>query len=75
MIQDNLQNQILRKMTPQQKLDAALNLYYSARKLKAAWLTQIHKDWSKKQVEQKVKEIFADVQIPLSQWEKARTAT
>ena len=54
------QNNILKKMSPQQKLQAALNLYYSARKLKAAWLRQNHPEWSEEQIEQAVTEVFAN---------------
>lgn len=48
----------LQKLTGQQKLQTAFQLYWGARKLKAAALRQQHPDWSEEQVEQKVKEIF-----------------
>ena len=51
---------ILKKMSPQQKLEASLNLYYSARKLKAAWLRQTHIEWSEEEIEQAVTEAFAN---------------
>jgi len=51
---------ILKKMSPQQKLEASLNLYYSARKLKAAWLRQTHTEWSEEQIEQAVTEAFTN---------------
>ena len=51
---------ILKKMSPQQKLEASLNLYHSARKLKAAWLRQTHTDWSEEQIEQAVMEAFTN---------------
>jgi len=54
------QNKILKRMSPQQKLEASMNLYYSARKLKAAWLRQTHPDWSEEEIAQAVKEIFAN---------------
>ena len=60
MAQQKVQDEILRKMTPHQKLQAAMNLYYSARQLKAAWIRQLHKDWSDKKVEEAVREIFAN---------------
>ncbi len=60
MAQQKIQDEILRKMTPQQKLEAAMNLYYSARKLKSAWIRQLHKDWSDQQVEDTVTEIFVN---------------
>jgi hypothetical protein len=45
-------------MTPEQKLRIATNLYHSARALKAAGLREQHPDWSEKQVQEKVREIF-----------------
>ena len=60
MAQQKIQDEILRKMTPQQKLEAAMNLYYSARELKSAWIRQLHKDWSDQQVEDAVMEIFVN---------------
>jgi len=47
-------------MSPQQKLEASMSLYYSARKLKAAWLRQTHADWSEEIIAQAVKEAFAN---------------
>jgi len=52
--------EILKKMSPQQKLEASMNLYHSARKLKAAWLRQLHSDWSEEKVQQEVREIFVN---------------
>jgi hypothetical protein len=52
------QAKIISKMTPQAKLKVAMDLYWSARKLKTAWLTQLHPDWSPQQVDKTVKEIF-----------------
>jgi len=53
-----IQDQIYRKMTPQQKIDAAWSLYHSARQLKAAWLRQMHSDWTEQMIEQAVREAF-----------------
>jgi hypothetical protein len=52
------QKKIFQAMTPEQKLKVAMNLYYSARKLKAAALKQQYPDWSEEQIEQKIREIF-----------------
>lgn len=60
MAQQKLQDEILRQMTPQQKLEVAMNLYYSARELKSAWIRQLHEDWSDQQVEEAVREIFVN---------------
>ena len=48
----------LRRMTGAQKLRAASQLYWAARKIKAARLRQQHPGWSEEQVQQRVKEIF-----------------
>ena len=45
-------------MTPEQKLKVALDLYYSARALKAAALKLKHPEWSTEKISQKVREIF-----------------
>ncbi len=45
-------------MTPEQKLHVALDLYQSAKALKAAGLKQQHPDWDTEQINQKVREIF-----------------
>ena len=48
----------LRGMSGRQKLKTAFQLYWGARKLKAARLRQEHPDWSEEQVQARVKEIF-----------------
>ncbi len=48
----------LRAMTPAQKLEAAMNLYWSARRLKAGWLRKIHPEWSEEKVQKEVTRIF-----------------
>ena len=45
-------------MTPEKKLQLALDLYYSARELKAAGLKKQHPEWSAEKINQKVREIF-----------------
>ena len=45
-------------MTPEQKLEVALRLYYSARELKAAALRAQHPGWSDVEIQEKVREIF-----------------
>ena len=57
---NDVQNEILRKMSPQQKLEAAMNLYYSAKELKTAWLRQLHAEWSDQKIKQTVREVFAN---------------
>ncbi len=48
----------LQRMTGAQKLRTAFQLYWGARKIKAARLRQQHPEWSEEQVQQRVKEIF-----------------
>jgi len=45
-------------MTPAQKLRVALDLYHSARKIRAAGLKKQHPDWSMEKINHKVREIF-----------------
>jgi hypothetical protein len=52
------QKRIFQSMTPEQKLEVALRLYYSARELKAAGLRAQHTDWTEEQIRDKVREIF-----------------
>ena len=54
----NIQNQILAKMSPEKKLEVAMQLYYSARELKAAGVKADHPDWDDKQIQQAVREAF-----------------
>ena len=37
-----------------------MNLYYSAKELKSAWLSQLHSDWSDQKIEQAVREAFVN---------------
>ena len=54
----DIQKEIFKKMTPEQKLKAAMRLYWSARRLKAAWLRRQNPDWTEEQVQKEVTEIF-----------------
>lgn len=47
-----------RRLTGEQKLRAAFDLYWMARDIKAARLRQTCPDWSEERVQQRVKEIF-----------------
>jgi len=60
MERSDAQSEILKKMSPQQKLEASMNLYHSARKLKAAWLGQLHSDWSAEKIKREVREAFVN---------------
>lgn len=53
------QKHILKMMTPSQKLKAAMDLYYSAREMKAAGLRHQHPDWPEERILEQVREIFS----------------
>jgi hypothetical protein len=53
-----VQRQAYKAMTPDQKLKITLGLYYLARRIKKAELKRIHPEWSKKMINNKVREIF-----------------
>ena len=48
----------LRRMTGREKLRTAFQLYWGARKIKAARLRQQQPEWTEEQIQQRVKEIF-----------------
>lgn len=52
------QREILRAMTPQQRLRAALRLYWSARQLKEASLRTFHPELSEAEIKAKVRDFF-----------------
>ena len=52
------QIKIFQAMSPSQKLQAALRLYYSARQLKVAGLRKQHPEWSEKKIAEKVRQFF-----------------
>lgn len=49
---------VIARMTPQQKLRAAMQLYWSARALKAAAFRARHPEWSDREVEAAVRDAF-----------------
>ena len=55
-----VQDQIYRSMSPAEKLRASMQMYWSSRKLKAAWLKGQHPDWTAEQVNKAVNEAFFD---------------
>jgi hypothetical protein len=52
------QKRIYQSMTPEQRLKIALDLYDSARELKAGSLKARHPDWTEEQIQKTVREIF-----------------
>ena len=55
---DSAQINSFKYMTPEKKLQIALNLYYSALTLKEAGLRKQHPDWSDADIKRKAREIF-----------------
>jgi len=55
---DEIQRQIFAKMTAEKKLELSMQLYWSARRLKAAHLRGLHPDWSEEKVQEEVRRIF-----------------
>jgi len=49
---------IIIKLTPEQKLTAAQRLYHSAKELKIAALKKFNPELTNKEIEEKVKKIF-----------------
>ena len=47
-----------RRMAPERRLRLAEQLYWSARKMKAAWLRQQHPDWPDERINSEVRRIF-----------------
>lgn len=52
------QLEMLRRMTPEQRWNAARQLYWTVRRHKAAFLKTQHPDWSDEQVQAEVRRIF-----------------
>ena len=46
MTNQEIHDNILRNMSPKQKLQTAMDLYYSARALKENWLKKNHPSWT-----------------------------
>lgn len=53
-----IQINIYRNMTAEQKLRIANRLYWNARALKAAWLRHKHPHWPEEKVQEEVKKAF-----------------
>jgi Rv0078B-related antitoxin len=53
------QIEIYRRMTPGRRLEIAEQMYWSARRMKAAWLRTQHPDWSDSEVGAEVTRIFS----------------
>jgi len=51
---------IYRAMTPEQRLQRVEQMYWSAFRMKMAWLRSLHPDWSEEQVGAETRKIFAN---------------
>jgi len=54
------QIEIFRRMTPEQRWQAAHRLYWTMRRHKAAFVHSQHPGWSDRQVEEQVRQIFSN---------------
>jgi hypothetical protein len=52
------QIEIYRRMTPSQRIETALRLYSTARKIKTAALRSLHPDWGEERILGAVREVF-----------------
>lgn len=53
------QIEIYRGMTPGRRLELAEQMYWSARRMKGAWLRTLHPEWSDAEVQSEVTRIFS----------------
>jgi hypothetical protein len=56
MFDDEKVRELRYNMTPEQKLNAMWQLYWTARELKAGHIRFVHPDWSEEQVQREVRE-------------------
>ena len=55
---EQLQEELIRKMSPGRRLEVALSLYRTAWQFKASALRQQHPDWSEMRVQSSVRRVF-----------------
>ncbi|MCF7956585.1 MAG: hypothetical protein K9M75_12345 [Phycisphaerae bacterium] len=55
---EKIQTEIYKRMTPIEKLQAMCDLYNTAYAMKTGWVKQLHSEWTDKQVDDEVMEIF-----------------
>lgn len=55
------QSQRFREMSPEERWKAAMQLYWSMRRLKAAHIRARHPDWSEDAIDEEVKRVFTGV--------------
>ncbi len=55
-----LQDELVRRMSPEEKLRVSESLRHFAWELKAGWLRSQHSGWSEDEVQDEVRRIFAN---------------
>ncbi|HEV2692724.1 MAG TPA: hypothetical protein VG347_07475 [Verrucomicrobiae bacterium] len=55
-----IQIELYRRMSPGRRLELAEQMYWSARRMKAAWLKSLHADWTDEQVNAEVTRNFSN---------------
>ena len=53
-----MQNQEIKKLSPEKKLQLALALYFNGREMKSSAIKKFHPKLNEKEVAKKIKEIF-----------------
>jgi len=55
---NEIQTDCFRRMALGERLALSMHLYWSARNLKTAYLRKLHPEWTDKQIQAKVRDIF-----------------
>jgi hypothetical protein len=64
---------IYRRRTPGRRLALAEQLYWTARRMKTAWLRELHSDWPEEKVSHEVTRIFTNANLEeLDEWIRRR---
>lgn len=57
-MEDSRADAIIKAMTPEQRLQTSMKLYWSARELRAAGMRAANPDWSEEKVQKEVRDAF-----------------
>lgn len=55
---ENIQNALIRNMTPARRLSIAMDLYRTAWEIKKSGLRHLHPDWTEEAIEARTRRIF-----------------
>ncbi|MEI8309147.1 MAG: hypothetical protein WCH98_00165 [Verrucomicrobiota bacterium] len=58
LIAEELQKELIRKMTPEKRLSTACDLYKTAWEIKKSGLRALHPDWSEEAIQARVRRVF-----------------